>query len=390
MTCALLAQGTSRLDRSPRLADVRTLAKLMRHLGAEVEWDGEGLAIDTHRITGREAPYDLVKTMRASVLVLGPMVGRYGRVRVSLPGGCAIGARPIDQHLKGLERMGAKVVLEHGYVDVSADRLRGARVVLDLVTVTGTENLLMAAALARGTTVIENAAREPEVDDLAHCLVSMGARIDGIGTGVLTVEGVDELRPFTHKPIADRIEMGTYMTAAAITGGELLLTDGRLGALDALTEKLRQAGAVVEDRGAEGVLVRGSGRPHSVDIQTSPYPGFPTDMQAQFMALMTLGDGMSVITERIFENRYMHAAELNRMGADVRLQGASAVVRGVRGLGGATVMATDLRASAALVIAGLAAEGTTTVSRVYHLDRGYERLEEKLSAVGARIRRVTQ
>ncbi len=390
MAAALLAPGESRLREVPRLADVRTLGRLLGHLGARVEPEGGGLRVDAGDVQGREAPYDLVKTMRASVLVLGPLVGRFGRARVSLPGGCAIGARPIDLHLRGLEALGARVRLEHGYVDVEAERLRGGRVVLDIPTVTGTENLMMAASLAEGTTVIENAAREPEVVDLAECLRSMGARIRGAGSAVVEVEGVEGLRPYDHQPIPDRIETGTFLVAAALCGGDVRLEAARLDHLDALVEKLREAGAEVDDLGSGGARVRGRPPARSVDVRTSPYPGFPTDMQAQFMALMARGRGLSVITERVFENRFMHVPELNRMGADIKAEGASAVVRGVGKLSGARVMATDLRASAALVLAGLVAEGTTVVSRVYHLDRGYESLESKLEGLGARIRRVKE
>jgi UDP-N-acetylglucosamine 1-carboxyvinyltransferase len=390
MAAALLAPGESRLSRVPNLADVRTLSKLLAHLGARISWEGPSLRVDASDLAGREAPYDLVKTMRASVLVLGPLVARFGQARVSLPGGCAIGARPINLHLKGLEAMGAEVRLEHGYVDVKADRLRGARLVLDLVTVTGTENLVMAAALAQGTTVIENAAREPEVVDLVRCLNSMGAKIRGAGTDVLEIEGVEGLRPFVHEPIPDRIEAGTLLVAAALCGGDLKVEGARLDHLDALVQKLREGGAEVEDAGAGGAWVRGHPPAKSVDARTSPYPGFPTDMQAQFMALMALGRGLAVITETIFENRFMHVPELDRMGADIQVEGARAVVRGVKRLSGARVMATDLRASAALVLAGLAAEGTTVVSRVYHLDRGYESLEKKLNGVGARIERIKE
>lgn len=390
MAAALMAEGISTLERAPGLADVRTLEKLLTHMGAVTGSAGAGLAIDASRLTTFEAPYDLVKTMRASVLVLGPLVGRYGVARVSLPGGCAIGARPIDQHLKGLERLGAKVELEHGYVKVTAPRLKGARFVFDIVTVTGTENILMAAALAQGVTVIENAAKEPEVSDLAHCLIKMGAKIKGVGTDVLTVEGVDELKPYVHTPIADRIETGTFLAAAAVTGGNLTLKGARAEHLDSVVEKLAETGAAIESPPEGGIKITANKRPKSVDIRTSPYPGFPTDMQAQIMALMTVSDGVSVITERIFENRYMHVAELIRMGADIRLEGSTATIRGIESLSGANVMATDLRASAALVIAGLAATGTTKIGRVYHLDRGYEHIEEKLSQVGARIRRVRE
>ena len=390
MAAALLAPGVSRLRRAPQLADVRTLGRLLDHLGAKVTREGQGVAVDARDVPGREAPYDLVKTMRASVLVLGPLVGRFGQARVSLPGGCAIGARPINLHLKGLEAMGAQVTLEHGYVDVSASRLEGARIVLDLTTVTGTENLLMAACLARGTTVIENAAREPEVVDLIRCLTGMGARIRGAGSDVLEIEGVEGLRPYDYDPIPDRIEAGTFLVAAALCGGEVRIEGARLDHLDALVHKLREAGAEVEDMGREGAWIRGNPPARSTDIRTSPYPGFPTDMQAQFMALMARGRGLSVIHETVFENRFMHVLELVRMGAEITVEGATAVVRGVPSLSGARVMATDLRASAALVLAGLAAEGTTTVSRVYHLDRGYEALEKKLAGLGARTRRVRE
>ncbi len=337
-------------------------------------------------LTRPEAPYELVKTMRASTLVLGPLVARYGRARVSMPGGCAIGARPIDQHLKGLEAMGAAVKLEHGYVEVTCPRLRGTEVVFDMPTVTGTENLMMAATLARGVTSLENAAREPEVEELGRVLNKMGARITGAGTDRVIIEGVDELHPIEHAIIPDRIEAGTFMVAAALTGGDVLLEQCLPEHLDAVIGKLRQAGVeVIAEPG--GVRVRAQGRPRAVDITTQPYPGFPTDMQAQFMVLMAVASGQSRITETIFENRFMHVPELGRMGADVQVTGRVAVVRGVPRLSGAQVMATDLRASASLVLAGLVADGTTEVLRVYHLDRGYERLERKLAKLGARIHR---
>jgi len=392
MTAALLAEGPSAITKVPSLADVKTLATLLAHLGVAVERGDDNLTLDTAKLSGFDAPYDLVKTMRASVLVLGPLVGRYGRARVSLPGGCAIGARPIDQHLKGLEKMGAKVTLEHGYVDVTAKKLKGAHISFDMVTVTGTENLLMAAALADGTTVLENAAQEPEVADLAKCLIGMGAKIEGVGTPVVTIHGVDALHPYTYKPVGDRIEAGSYMVAAAITSGDLTIKGCVPSLMEPVIEKLREAGVSVDTEGAGdgSIRVRNEMPPTSVDIVTSPHPGFPTDMQAQFMALMSLGDGTSIISERIFENRYMHVPELQRMGADIRLERGSAIVRGVRELSGASVMATDLRASAALVLAGLAAKGETLVGRVYHLDRGYEKMERKLSAVGARVGRISQ
>jgi len=390
MTAALLADGVSTISRIPGLADVRTLARLLTHLGAEVKFENGGVSIDSRNISHLDAPYEMVKTMRASVLVLGPLAARFGKARISLPGGCAIGARPINLHLRGLELMGANVCLEHGYVEIKCNRLRGARIVLDIPTVTGVENLLMAACLAKGVTVIENAAREPEIVDLADCLIKMGAKISGAGTQIIEVEGVDSLRPFNHDPVPDRVEAGTMMIAAAISGGELTLRGARLDHLDSLVEKLKEAGTKIKPLKNGEIHVSGSGGIESVDIRTSPYPGFPTDMQAQFMALMSLGRGLSVITEKIFENRFMHVQELNRMGADISLEGGSAIVRGVKNLSGAKVMATDLRASAALVLAGLAAEGRTVISRVYHLDRGYESLEKKLAGAGANIWRASE
>jgi UDP-N-acetylglucosamine 1-carboxyvinyltransferase len=388
LAAALLPSGASLFKNVPQLADVRTMAKLLGMLGWEVEDSGaRGLRIAPTRKQKLEAPYELVKTMRASVLVLGPLVARYGRARVSLPGGCAIGARPIDQHLKGLEAMGAKVTLEHGYVDVECKRLRGATIVLDMPTVTGCENLMMAAALARGRTVIENAAREPEVEELALVLNKMGAKIQGAGTPLITIEGVDELRPIEHAIIPDRIEAGTFAVAAAMTRSDVLLEGARPEHMDAIIAKLRATGAHVSAE-AGGLRVRGSAEVKPVDITTHPHPGFPTDMQAQFMVLACLAKGQSVIKEMIFENRFMHVPELGRMGADVQISGRVAVVRGGNRLTGASVMATDLRASASLVLAGLVAEGKTEVLRVYHLDRGYEAIEKKLRAVGAKIKRV--
>ncbi len=387
MAATLLAPGVHTFTHFPRLRDIHTMERLLRYMGARTGWD-EAFSVDTTAIHRPEAPYDLVKTMRASVLVLGPLTARYGRARVSLPGGCAIGARPINLHLRGLEEMGARIDLEEGYVVVQAPRLRGTTITFDQVTVTGTENLMMAASLAEGETVLENAAREPEVEDLADYLVEMGARIEGAGTAVIRIQGVDHLRPTSaHRVIPDRIETGTYLVAAGITGGRLRLTGCRPDHLDAVIRKLEAAGVrittgpdFIEAQAPEGGI-------RSVDATTWPYPGFPTDMQAQFMALMTLGDGVSVIKEQIFENRFMHVSELRRLGADIRLDGRSAVVRGVPRLSGAPVMATDLRASASLVLAGLAARGRTHVSRIYHLERGYEDLDRKLQAVGARIRR---
>jgi UDP-N-acetylglucosamine 1-carboxyvinyltransferase len=391
LASSLLASGRCVYKNVPRLNDVSTMTRLLGRLGCEVE-RGRGtvtVAPPTGAARRRafEAPYELVKTMRASVLVLGPLVARFGRARVSMPGGCAIGARPIDQHLKGLEALGAKVTLTHGYVECEARRLRGARIVLDIPTVTGCENLIMAAALARGVTIIENAAREPEVEELAQVLVKMGARIEGAGTPIIQVEGVDELHPIEHAIVADRIEAGTFMVAAALTRGDVLIRGAQPEHQDAVVAKLRSAGVTVTAE-RDGLRVRHSGDLGPLDITTQPYPGFPTDMQAQLMVLCCLARGQSVIKEAIFENRYMHVPELGRMGADIHVDGRVAVIRGVPRLSGATVMATDLRASASLILAGLVASGTTEVLRVYHLDRGYERIERKLRAVGAQIRRA--
>ncbi len=392
LAATLLAEGTHRIGNVPLLADIATTARLLRSMGCEVVRDEDPASRVLHLSVGRdlrpEAPYELVKTMRASVLVLGPLVARLGRARVSLPGGCAIGARPIDQHLKGLTALGAEIRLEHGYVEALAPKgLRGGSVVFDMPTVTGTENLLMAAVLARGRTVIENAAREPEIGELASALVSMGGRISGAGSSVITVDGVEGLRPLDHEVGPDRIEAGTLVAAAAMTGGDVTVRGCRMEHLDALAAKLREAGVRLEPL-PDGVHVRGPARPAPADFRTAPYPGFPTDMQAQMMALLTVAGGSSVIHETVFENRFMHVSELGRMGADIKVDGHTAVVKGVQTLSGAPVMATDLRASASLVIAGLRAEGTTTVQRVYHLDRGYERLENKLTALGADVRRV--
>jgi len=388
LASALLARGRSTFRNVPALGDVRTMGRLLTRLGAEVEDAGKGvMRIDTTNAAGHEAPYELVKTMRASVLVLGPLVARGGRARVSLPGGCAIGARPIDQHLKGLEAMGARIELARGYVNASARRLRGASIVFDMVTVTGTENLMMAAALARGRTTLENAAREPEVEELGRVLNKMGARITGAGTSLITIEGVDELTPIEHSVIPDRIEAGTLLVAGAITGGNVLLRDCLPEHLDAVIAKLRAAGAEVAADG-DGIRVRGKAEFQPADVSTQPFPGFPTDMQAQFMVLMTRARGQSVLSETIFENRFMHVPELMRMGADIHIEGRTAIVRGPTKLAGATVMATDLRASACLVLAGLIARGTTEVLRIYHLDRGYDRLDKKLRALGADVRRA--
>ena len=378
----------------PRLADIRTTLRLLAGLGVAVDreqWNrgADDIIISAEKITNLEAPYDLVKTMRASFLVLGPLVARFGQARVSTPGGCAIGARPINLHLKGLEALGAKIEQSHGYVEAKAAGLRGAKIYLDLPSVGATENIMMAATLADGTTIIENAAKEPEIDDLAHALNKMGANIVGAGTDIVRVEGVKELRGLTHRVIPDRIETASFTIAGALMGGEVRVMGARPDHLDAFLIKLKEAGVDIVT-GMDSIVVRGGKKIKSVDVTTLPYPGFPTDLQAQFMVLMSLADGASVITETIFENRFMHAQELDRMGADIRPEGNRAVVRGVKMLSGAPVMASDLRASVALVIAGLAASGKTEVSRVYHLDRGYEQIEKKLSMLGAQIERTKE
>ncbi|MFA4874656.1 MAG: UDP-N-acetylglucosamine 1-carboxyvinyltransferase [bacterium] len=382
---SLLAAGQHTLHNIPRLKDINTMLRLLEHIGAEAEWS-DRLCIRTNRFSAIEAPYDLVKTMRASVLVLGPLVGQLRRARVSLPGGCAIGARPIDMHLKALESMGAKIELKQGYVEVFARHLHGAEITFNRVTVTGTENIMMAAVLADGTTTLHNSAREPEVTDLADHLNAMGASIEGAGTDRIVINGVDELKPMPHKVISDRIEAGTLLMAAGITGGELTIRNFPSAMLETLCARLREAGMCITIDG-DTAHARGGGRPKGIDITTAPHPGFATDLQAQFMAFMAIANGTSIITETIFENRFMHVPELMRMGADIATEGGVAVVKGVPSLKGAPVMATDLRASASLVLAGLAAEGTTEVRRIYHLDRGYERIEEKLAACGARIER---
>jgi len=388
LAATLLTADRVQLTNVPDLDDVRTMVKLIERLGATIQREGGAVAAQVARVTNDVAPYELVSTMRASVLVLGPLVARHGTARVALPGGCAIGVRPIDQHLKGLARLGAEIAMEDGYIVARASRLKGARIATDLVTVTGTENLMMAAALAEGTTVIENAAREPEVVDLATLLTAMGARIRGAGTPRVEIEGVSELAGTSHRIIPDRIEAGTLIVAGAITGGDVTVTDLVPDHLSALMAKLDECGVALEV-GPTSIRVRGPERPRAADVITSPFPGFPTDMQAQVMTLLGLADGQSRVTETIFENRFMHVAELARMGARIEADGAIAIIRGVSRYQGAPVMASDLRASAALVLAGLAAHGRTTVSRVYHLDRGYERLEAKLAALGARIERRT-
>ncbi len=392
--CAsLLAETPLVLTSVPSLRDVSTTYHLLEHMGVRIDASKAGeVKLDASEITSHEAPYEMVKTMRASILVLGPLLARFGHARVSLPGGCAIGSRPVDLHIKGLKAMGAEIHIEHGYIEASTahlpnKRLQGARIFMDLVTVTGTENLMMAATLAEGTTVLENAAREPEVVDMAECLIKMGAKIEGAGTDVITVHGVKQLNGAQHQIVCDRIEAGTYMVAAAMTGGQVKLLNARADLLDAVIEKLREARATVE-HDANSITVTSAEKLKAVNIRTAPHPAFPTDMQAQFMALNTVAEGTSRVIETIFENRFMHVQEMQRLGASIEVEGNTAIVRGVEFLDGATVMATDLRASASLVLAGLVARGETTIERIYHLDRGYEHLEEKLTALGAKVRRI--
>ncbi len=395
LCAALLSSEPLTLTNVPRLNDVDTMERLLAQMGVALDTRTKGqVTLDARRIDWPLAPYELVKTMRASILALGPLLARCGEARVSLPGGCAIGLRPVDQHVKGLEAMGATIDLEHGYINATG-RLRGAIIVFDMVTVTGTENLLMAATLAEGTTMLENAAREPEIVDLARCLGAMGARISGAGSDRITVEGVACLHGATHAVMPDRIETGTFLAAVAAAGGDVSLRGAQADSLEAVLDKLREAGTSIDisremsgDMSGDVMRVRRDGPLMAVNLRTAPHPGFPTDMQAQFMALATRAQGTSVITETIFENRMMHVQELKRLGADIEVEGSTAVVKGVAKLTGADVMATDLRASACLVIAGLVAEGQTTIDRIYHLDRGYERIEEKLSALGARISRI--
>lgn len=389
MCAGLLTSDTLRLNNVPMLADVKTTHKLLEGMGATVSTDG----VSTFEINGGSvnntcAPYELVRTMRASILVLGPTLARFGEAEVSLPGGCAIGARPVEQHLKGLEAMGAVITQEHGYVKAHG-KLKGARVVMDMVTVGGTENLLMAATLAEGTTVLENCAVEPEVVDLAECLVKMGAKIQGIGTATMTIEGVSELHGCEHSVVPDRIEAGTFLCAVAMAGGEVTLHHAAPATMEAVLDKLREAGADIRTEN-DKIHIAMHGRPKAVNIRTVPHPGFPTDMQAQFVALNAVAEGSSKVVETIFENRFMHIPELNRMGANISAEGNTALIQGVDKLSGATVMATDLRASASLVIAGLVADGETVVEQIYHLDRGYEHIERKLNAVGAKIVRVSE
>jgi len=392
LCAALLSDRPVTLHNVPRLNDVTTMLKLLRNMGVAAERDDDcTVRLDAGPLHTPEAPYELVKTMRASVLALGPLLARFGKARVSLPGGCAIGSRPVDQHIKGLQAMGAEIVVEHGYMVASIAagrrRLHGARITTDMVTVTGTENFLMAAALAEGETVLENAAQEPEIADLAEMLIEMGAKIEGHGTSRIRIQGVEKLQGCAHRVVADRIEAGTFLCAVAATGGEVLLRHGRADHLDAVIEKLREAGVQV-DPVEEGIRVRSQGRLKAQSFRTTEYPGFPTDMQAQFMALNVIADGTSTVTETIFENRFMHVDEMLRLGAKIQTDGKVAVIEGAHQLSGATVMATDLRASASLVIAGLVAEGETLVDRIYHLDRGYDRMESKLRGLGADIERV--
>jgi UDP-N-acetylglucosamine 1-carboxyvinyltransferase len=406
LCAALLTRGTLTLSNVPALDDVRTMAKLIAQMGVTVTRDGDRATLDGSGLNHPEAPYDLVKTMRASILALGPLVAHMGHAKVSLPGGCAIGQRPVDQHIKGLEAMGATIRIEHGYIFAQAPlvdaaqpngarRLRGARIATDMVTVTGTENLMMAAVLADGETVIENAAREPEVVDLAHCLIAMGARIEGAGTDRITIQGVPSLHGTDYRVMPDRIETGTFLVAVAATGGDVTLTGARADTLEGVLDKLRESGATIDVTKQAGtpdkirVQAQPGQRPKPVSIRTLPYPAFPTDMQAQFMALNAVAEGTAKVVETIFENRFMHADELRRLGAQIETEGNTAIVTGVPSLMGASVMATDLRASACLVIAALVAEGDTVIDRIYHLDRGYERIEQKLTAVGARITRLS-
>ncbi|GBD96482.1 MAG TPA: UDP-N-acetylglucosamine 1-carboxyvinyltransferase [Nitrospirae bacterium] len=387
MAASILSSGENLIYNVPRLRDISTFGKLLAYLGMGYHQENGEVILDSTNISSIEAPYDFVKTMRASVLVLGPLLARTGEAKVSLPGGCAIGARPINLHIMGLEKMGAEITLTEGYIHAKAKRLKGAVVYFDMPTVTGTENLMMAGTLADGETVLENAACEPEVVDLANALISMGANIRGAGTSIVRINGVSSLRPLDYRIIPDRIETGTFLAGAAITGGDVRINNCSTEHVEAIINKLRETGTVITFKG-DTLHVKGPDKLVAEDIKTMPYPGFPTDMQAQFMALMTLAEGTSLITENIFENRFMHVAELRRMGADIRVEGSIAKVKGVKSLKGAPVMATDLRASASLVVAGLAAQGTTIIDRVYHIDRGYQGIEEKLKLLGAKIRRV--
>ncbi|MCU0811171.1 MAG: UDP-N-acetylglucosamine 1-carboxyvinyltransferase [Thiobacillaceae bacterium] len=388
LTASLLTADTLKLGNVPHLKDVSTMLALLAHMGVRITpGDANHVALYGKDIPNKEAPYEMVKTMRAAILVLGPTLARFGEARVSLPGGCAIGSRPVDLHIKGLQAMGADISIEHGYIHARCKRLKGARILMDVVTVTGTENLMMAATLADGTTVLENAAREPEVVDLARCLIAMGARIEGAGSDIITVHGVKKLHGADYSVMPDRIETGTFLVAAAMAGGRVRATHAQPDTLDAVISKLRDAGARVET-GSDWIEVESDGKLQAVDVRTAPHPAFPTDMQAQFMALNCIAAGAASVTETIFENRFMHVQELRRLGANIEVSGHTALVRGVPRLDGAIVMATDLRASACLVLAGLVAQGETTIERIYHLDRGYEHIEEKLLQLGARVRRI--
>lgn len=388
MVATLLAEGTHKISGVPNLRDINTLAKLLTHLGAEIQFN-QNMDVKTHNINVYDAPYELVRTMRASFLVIGPLIARFGKARVSLPGGCAIGVRPVDIHIKGLEAMGVKIDIDQGYVTAYCDELTGAHIILDMPTVGGTENIIMTACLAKGTTVIENAAREPEIIDLADALKTMGAKITGEGSGTITIEGVAKLNPLNYKVMPDRIEAGTFMVAAGITGGDVQIKNCPVKYMGATIDKLRETGIVIEE--VNGLVhVQSNGKINSVEITTSPYPGFPTDMQAQMTALLSIADGTSIVRETIFENRFIHVAELDRLGANIKVEHDTAIIGGVKKLKGATVMATDLRASASLVLSGLVAEGKTTVLRVYHLDRGYDCLEEKLKLLGADMYRTKE
>ncbi len=387
LCASLLTAETLKIENVPQLNDVTTMLALLRQMGIDITQDGKNsVELTAASLSNLVAPYEMVKTMRAAILVLGPMLARAGKAMVSLPGGCAIGLRPVDQHIKGLQAMGAEIKIDHGYIHAHAKRLNGARIVMDLVTVTGTENLMMAATLANGTTVLENAAREPEVTNLADCLISMGAKIYGAGSDTITIEGVRTLHGATHRVMPDRIETGTFLVAAAASGGEIYLRDTRADILTAVLEKLREAGATIES-GQDWISLKMKEVLKSVNLRTAPYPAFPTDMQAQFMALNSVAEGTAIITETIFENRFMHAQELKRMGANIEVEGSVAIVHGVAHLDGTNVMATDLRASASLVLAGLVARGETTIERIYHLDRGYEHIDEKLTRLGAKVQR---
>lgn len=388
LCASLLTAETLKIENVPQLNDVTTMLALLRQMGIDITQDGkQGVELAAASLSNLVAPYEMVKTMRAAILVLGPMLARAGKAMVSLPGGCAIGLRPVDQHIKGLQAMGAEIKIDHGYIHAQAKYLNGAHIMMDLVTVTGTENLMMAATLANGTTVLENAAREPEVTNLADCLIAMGAKIYGAGSDTITIEGVRTLHGTTHRVMPDRIETGTFLVAAAASGGEIYLRDTRADILTAVLDKLREAGATIES-GQDWISLKMKGVLKSINLRTAPYPAFPTDMQAQFMVLNSVAEGTSIITETIFENRFMHVQELKRMGANIEVEGSAAIVHGVASLDGTNVMATDLRASASLVLAGLIARGETTIERIYHLDRGYEHIDEKLTRLGAKVRRL--